>query len=59
LQGEKAEIKARIDQWKINFERRHRRPPSDQEKLTNISSFFQKFSKVTHLLAHCLSSAVF
>lgn len=46
MEGEKAEIKARIDQWKLNFERRHRRQPSDQEKLTNISSLFQKFSKL-------------
>jgi len=46
MEEEKATLKARIDQWKINFERRHHRPPSDQEKLTNISTFYQKYSEL-------------
>lgn len=46
MEDEKFEIKTRIDQWKLKFERRYHRPPSDQEKMTNISSYFQKYSKL-------------
>ena len=46
MEAERNDIKKKIAGWKRQFEKRYKRPPSDEEKLRNIPELFQRFSYV-------------
>jgi hypothetical protein len=45
----KVELKKRIDIWKNDFQKVHRREPSDEEKMQGIAPLFKEYSRVTFL----------
>jgi hypothetical protein len=47
MESEKTEVKEKIFQWKRHFEKKYRRPPSDEEKVRNIPGLFQRYSIVS------------
>lgn len=47
MEVERSEVKKKITMWKRQFEKRYKRPPSDEEKLRNIPELFQRFSYVS------------
>jgi hypothetical protein len=47
MELERSEVKKKIFSWKRQFEKRYKRPPSDEEKLRNIPELFQRFSYVS------------
>lgn len=46
MESEKNEVKEKIFQWKRHFEKKYRRPASDEEKVRNIPGLFQRYSIV-------------
>lgn len=49
MENEKTGVKEKIFQWKRHFEKKYRRPPSDEEKVRNIPGLFQRYSIVRTL----------
>lgn len=56
MEAERNAVKSKIATWKKHFEKRYKRPPSDEEKLRNIPELFQRFSYVSTL---CLVNSIY